>query len=136
MNLYVILTVTAIIGGLGLVTWAQHSKIDALKAERALDRAEIEAWQRIADKRKKRVNELTASLTEREHELARYRKENRKMHVRLENIDDECLDLVVPPELDRLLLDAFPPARDPGDAEQPGPGRARDADVDAGRHVP
>lgn len=120
IRFYLGIGVALLIAGLATTIFVQKHMIESAKLETKIAEGQRDHFKNLAAQRSKRVKELTAALKEREHDLAKSQSTAEDHRRRADELaNDDCLDRAVPPELDRLLRDAFP-AVDAREGGEPG----------------
>lgn len=121
MRFYGAIGMLILLAALGTTIFVQKQLIELATTKMKVAESAAAVYKGQAEHRQERIETLTRSLTEREHELERSRIEAARYHVRADALArDDCLDRSVPADLDRLLRDAFPPVAPGAEAAQPG----------------
>lgn len=119
IKFYAAVAAAIIVAGMCVTIFVQGVMLDSAETKTKVAEQDRDYWKNSAGEQKRRNEELTTSLKVREDELQTLGGKVGKLERRvLALASDDCLDRAIPPELDRLLRDAFPES--PGEAGSPG----------------
>lgn len=121
LKFYGAIGVCLVVAAMGVTIFTQTHMIESARLTKEMAEQARDRYKNLSEHQTRRLNQLTKSLLERENALHETGLKNAALRRRADALaKDDCLDRAVPPDLDRLLRDAFPVGSGGADAPEPG----------------